>query len=1169
MVKVSMYSNTDPAYIAQEESWLGASLDAVGIHGGYGNWTDWLTSPQSAMLRLAGTGKDILWALPLIPVGATLADAASGAYDDKYLAQAKQMVAGSQKDGDIYIRLGWEFNGTGWFPWSAVGQPQNYIAAFQRVVDIFRSVSSKFRFEWTPNIGSVGMNPEDAYPGDDYVDVIGMDFYWNAQKSWSITDPTKAWNYYVTTKWGLQWQQSFAAAHNKPTAIGEWGVNSNNGATFIKLADKWFEAHHLLYHNYWNSNGNFAGKLTDGQYPDAGAAFKAAFAGDTGSGEVIAPMAYGAGDDSYGVVGPTDIVIELANAGYDTVNAAISYTLPANVEKLVLTGSAHLNGTGNAAPNLLMGNVGNNLLLGLDGNDSLSGDAGADTLDGGAGADTMAGGGGNDSYVVDDIGDVVAETDPSTAGGYDSVSSSVSYALSANVEELDLTGAAAINGAGNMLANLIVGNTAANQLNGLEGDDTLNALDGNDTIDGGAGADAMTGGAGDDRFIVDNAGDTVIELGGGGVDTIAASVTFALSAFVETLELTGTANIDGTGNALANMISGNSSDNKLDGGAGIDQLSGGLGNDIFLFKAGEANGDTVTDFTGNGAAIGDSIVLQGYGPGAIFTIAAGKLSIVYSGGIDIINIDTTKLSVSDITMAGAPDDSGIWDIVSSGVSYTLSAYAEELDLIGTAPVNGTGNALANLIVGNAAPNQLDGMAGKDTLNGGAGIDTLVGGAGDDRFIIDTNKDVIVELDGGGIDTVMSGVSYTLAAFVENLQMTGSAGIGAYGNLLDNLITGNGGNNEINGYAGNDTISGGGGVDTLNGGAGNDLIDGGAGADKLSGATGNDVFLFKAGEANGDTITDFIGNGTSAGDSILFQGYGPGASFAITAGKLSITDGGLTEIINIDTTKLDASDISGALNDPGGYDIVSSAVSYTLATFEEELDLIGTAPVNGTGNALANLIVGNAAPNQLDGMAGNDTLNGGAGIDTLVGGAGDDRFIIDTNKDVIVELDGGGIDTVMSGVSYTLAAFVENLQMTGSAGIGAYGNLLDNLITGNGGNNEINGYAGNDTISGGGGVDTLNGLAGNDLIDGGAGADKLSGGTGNDVFLFKAGEANGDTITDFVGNGTAAGDSILFQGYGPGASFVVGAGTLAISYGGGIETIALDTTKLDPSDILFA
>jgi len=142
-------------------------------------------------------------------------------------------------------------------------------------------------------------------------------------------------------------------------------------------------------------------------------------------------------------------------------------------------------------------------------------------------------------------------------------------------------------------------------------------------------------------------------------------------------------------------------------------------------------------------------------------------------------------------------------------------------------------------------------------------------------------------------------------------------------------------------------------------------------------------------------------------------------------------------------------------------------------------------------------------------------------------------------------------------------------MTGSAGIGAYGNLLDNLITGNGGNNEINGYAGNDTISGGGGVDTLNGLAGNDLIDGGAGADKLSGGTGNDVFLFKAGEANGDTITDFVGNGTAAGDSILFQGYGPGASFVVGAGTLAISYGGGIETIALDTTKLDPSDILFA
>lgn len=140
--------------------------------------------------------------------------------------------------------------------------------------------------------------------------------------------------------------------------------------------------------------------------------------------------------------------------------------------------------------------------------------------------------------------------------------------------------------------------------------------------------------------------------------------------------------------------------------------------------------------------------------------------------------------------------------------------------------------------------------------------------------------------------------------------------------------------------------------------------------------------------------------------------------------------------------------------------------------------------------------------------------------------------------------------MQSSVTYTTAANVENLTLTGTGAINATGNGAANVLTGNGGAN------------------TLSGLDGSDTLDGGAAADSLTGGNGNDVFLFKAGQANGDTITDFHGNGGAAGDSITLQGYGVGASATVGSGVLTISYSGGSETINVDTTGFDASDYSF-
>ncbi|WP_225205884.1 hypothetical protein [Novosphingobium huizhouense] len=232
--------------------------------------------------------------------------------------------------------------------------------------------------------------------------------------------------------------------------------------------------------------------------------------------------------------------------------------------------------------------------FGLGGDDTLIGGAGNDRLVGGTGADTMLGGAGNDSYEVDAAGDVVIETTTANAttdaGGIDTVLASVGFNLAntavarGRIENLTLTGSAAINGTGNYLANTIIGNAAANLL------------------DGRGGADMLRGGAGNDTYVVDNAADQVLETvsasdagDAGGIDTVRAAVSFTLGAYVENLVLTGSAQ-GGTGNDAANRLIGNDAANLLsgkggndvlDGGAGGDTLNGGAGDDRLVGRAGQ------------------------------------------------------------------------------------------------------------------------------------------------------------------------------------------------------------------------------------------------------------------------------------------------------------------------------------------------------------------------------------------------------------------------------------------------------------------------------------------------------------------------------------------------------------------------------------------------------
>jgi Ca2+-binding RTX toxin-like protein len=594
------------------------------------------------------------------------------------------------------------------------------------------------------------------------------------------------------------------------------------------------------------------------------------------------------GNDTYVVDTAADVTTELLDQGTDTVQASVTRTLGANLENLVLTGTAASNGTGNELANTLTGNTADNTLYGLGGNDLLSG---------GGGADTLIGGLGNDTYGVDSTDDVTTEL---AGEGTDTVRAALTHTLTANIEHLTLIGTAAINGTGNDLANTLTGNDAANVLVGGAGNDTLLGNGGNDFLNGATGADIMSGGTGNDVYVVDNSGDVITELAGEGADSVQASITLTLGVNIEHLTLIGTAAINGTGNELANTLTGNTANNVLAGAGGNDTLVGNGGNDTL---SGGTGADTMRGGTGNDVYVVDN-----------------------SGDV------TTEL-------AGEGTDT-----VQASITLTLGANIEHLTLIGTAAINGTGNELANTITGNTANNVLAGAGGNDTLvgnggndtlSGGTGADTMRGGTGNDVYVVDNSGDVTTELAGEGSDTVQAYITHTLGANIENLTIIGSAAINGTGNELANTITGNDAANILAGAVGNDTLLGHG---------GNDFLNGGTGADTMRGGTGNDVYVV---DNSGDVTTELAGEGS---------------------------------------------------------DTVQAYITHTLGANIENLTLIGTAAINGTGNALANSLTGNGAANTLSGSGGNDTLMGGYGNDTLIGGAGQDVFVFNTLLDAAANLD---------------------------------------------------------------------------------------------------------------------------------------------------------------------
>ncbi|CAH0192892.1 PQQ-dependent sugar dehydrogenase [Roseomonas sp. CECT 9278] len=301
----------------------------------------------------------------------------------------------------------------------------------------------------------------------------------------------------------------------------------------------------------------------------------------------------------------------------------------------------------------LFGQADDDMLAGGAGTDNLVGGDGDDTLDGGAGSDMLTGGTGDDLFLVDGQGDRAIET---ASGGADTVIAAATYRLSANIETLVLAEAAgAAGGTAAGTATRLVGNGSANRLFGLGGNDTIDGGGGADLLDGGggrdrlvggAGTDTLRGGAGDDTLLVDRRADRVLELPGGGADTVIASGAegYRLADGVEVLVLEGAARY-GVGHGADNTLVGSSGADRLFGldgndsivgGAGNDTMSGGAGSDVFVFAPG-SGADVVVDFDwatddfaiGPFGSITGAVVAAGY----LFTFDGGDSVLLRGAGL--------------------------------------------------------------------------------------------------------------------------------------------------------------------------------------------------------------------------------------------------------------------------------------------------------------------------------------------------------------------------------------------------------------------------------------------------------------------------------------------------------------------------------------------------------
>lgn len=834
------------------------------------------------------------------------------------------------------------------------------------------------------------------------------------------------------------------------------------------------------------------------------------------------PIDGGAGNDSLTGTAGDDVLRGLSGADTLTGSAGndilYGYSGPGGESPAGADGADELHG--GTGSDLLFGNAGSDRLFGEANEDELQGDAGDDTLDGGEGVDGAV-------YRFDEI---------ALAGGVSFNASSVAWGAATTLNDGrggtdSLVGIEYVVVRGSAFNDTVTGSEGEDQLIGRGGNDSLNGNgssdqlhgnEGNDSLNGGWGADALFGDVGDDQLRGDHGADALFGgdgndymTGGDGNDTIDGgngdndwadyfytTQTTGIVANLATGIVTGgggtdrlrdVENVNGTD--FADRLIGNTGYNMIDGRGGNDTIESGDGDDRWLY--GGSGNDSMTGGAGNqafGGGAGNDTIRGG--EGGDYMRGEGGNDVLDGGGNTTSSVIKDLVGYNDYAAPAAVRvDLQLGTAVMGADTDTLSRFQ---GAIGTDVFNDTlrGAAIDEYFAGRGGNDLIEGRGGDDYMEGQAGNDTINGGANDDE---------------GDYAGYFNSTDAVTASLLTNKGGSAANGSDTYigienlgGGAFNDRLTGNDAANILIGESGHDTLVGGGGNDVLGGIGGNDVLDGGTGSDTAYyWTTATDTgFLFvlgPAGYATDGTQTDTLIsieniNGSGGNDTVIGDG---GANWLNGQGGNDWLEGAGGADTMIGGNGNDTYVVNGAtdlVTESGtvasNADTVRSTMSWTLGANLERLTLTGSGAINGTGNALANLLIGNAA---------NNVLNGGTGNDTLIGGLGNDTYVVNTTLDRIVEGGVADVDTVHSSVAWTLGAGLENLTLLGSSAINGTGNAASNMFTGNTGAN------------------TLNGGAGNDTLDGKAGLDVLIGGAGLDTFRFTTAPAaaNADRLSDFL------------------------------------------------------
>jgi Ca2+-binding RTX toxin-like protein len=459
---------------------------------------------------------------------------------------------------------------------------------------------------------------------------------------------------------------------------------------------------------------------------------------------------------------------------------------------------------------------------------------------------------------------------------------------------------------------------------------------GNDTLDALGAGTTLYGGTANELFEVNNSTDAVVGSGIG-VDTILSSVTYTLPTLVDTLTLTGTANLTATGNSdAANRITGNSGNDRLVAGSGKDTLVSGAGVDTLV---GGTGGDTY----------------------------------VINNSADVIEVAANRS-----------------DAVQSSVSYTLQASAASLTLTGTGNLTATDGSGHAVITGNAGNDTLIGGSGEDTLIAGSGVDTLVAGTGANTLVLNNAADVIQGV--SSRDTIEASFNDTMGAGVDHLVVTGSANL---------IATGNGdASNSITANAGIDTLIAGTGSDTLNGNAGDTyVLNSGFGHDQIQQDTGTGILQFGAG-ISAASLDLSLTQGSDGNPALLIaDGASTVTIDGGLGGSISEFEFSNGTTLNLAQLVAQAAFTSETVNGADGQIVLNNAtaVSLTGGIGNDTIYGYGASDtiIAGSGNEA---IFGANAGDLLAGSVGNDTLHAGAGDTTLIGGTGNTVMYGGTGND---------------------------------------------------------------------------------------------------------------------------------------------------------------------------